>query len=237
MVSLICDMQAIRPTFQLFSALHGYAVLCGIAIVVGIYLLAKSLKNPVEKRRDAKIYVAVIIAIYLILTITKVVQHEWSIAWNLPLHLCDISAWVLAYALYSRNQTAFQLGYYWGAVGALFGFATPSIQFIDWYLIPFFFWHALLLAAPVYLMVAEGFRPNHKGVYQAWAWVCVIGLGMLGVNYFLGGNYMYVSQRIAPMEMLGFPEWPTYLSRLIPLALLLFYVLWLPFAFKKEKTS
>ncbi|MEY4903910.1 MAG: hypothetical protein RLZZ292_1725 [Bacteroidota bacterium] len=219
-----------RPTFQLFSALHGYAVLGGIAFVIGIYFLAKTLNNPVEKRRDAKLYILLIIAIYLLLTITKVVQKEWSMAWNLPLHLCDISAWVLGYALYSRNQTAFQLGYYWGAAGALFGFGTPSIQFVDWYMIPFFFWHALLLAAPVYLMVTEGFRPSHKGVFLAWIWVCLIGVVLLGVNYFLGGNYMYVSQRIPPMEMMGLPEWPTYLVYLIPLMLVLFYLFWLPFA-------
>ena len=45
----------------------------------------------------------------------------------LPLNLCDWAQGALIVALLSRNQRAYELGYFWGLGGTLQGVITPDV--------------------------------------------------------------------------------------------------------------
>jgi hypothetical integral membrane protein (TIGR02206 family) len=218
-----------------FSALHGNISLAGIAMILLVAWYAKKHATPRSYPRDAHLFMLLMAGIYALLTITKILQHEWTIQGNLPLHLCDISAWTLVYALYTKNNRAFQAGYFWGMTGALLAFGSPNVQTIDWYLIPFFTWHALLAAAPIYFMLTQKTYPTHRGLWQTIAMTILLAFVVMGFNHLIGSNYMFVNRKIDAMNPLGFPEYPTYLLYLIPIMIVLFYLFYLPFAFAKKR--
>lgn len=218
-------MQAFIP----FSTLHLLIVAGGIFLVFLTAQYAKKVQTEKHFRRDANIFLFLMLGIYLLLTITKIMQREWTLQGNLPLHLCDISAWTLVYAFFSKKRWAFEAGYFWGMAGALLAFAVPNIQTVDWYLIPFFVWHALLAAAPIYYIIVEKTFPSHQGLWRSIGLTVIAGFVVMGINHWLGSNYMFVNEKIPAMNLLGFPEYPFYLFILVPVMIALFYLFWLPF--------
>jgi hypothetical integral membrane protein (TIGR02206 family) len=213
-----------------FSILHGNIVLGGIALIVLTAWYAKNHANENTYKRDTFIFLLLMSGIYLLLTITKIIQKEWTLQGNLPLHLCDISAWTLVYALFTKKKWAFEAGYFWGMSGALLAFGVPNIETVDWYLIPFFVWHAFLAAAPIYFMLTQHTHPTHRGLWNTVGLTIIVGLVIKGINHWLGSNYMFVNEKIPAMNLIGFPEYPIYIFLLIPIMIALFYVFWLPFA-------
>lgn len=220
-----------RP-FVLFSEFHGLIVLGGLLLLVLIDWYSRKMATEKTYRRDVSIFGWTMAAIYLFLTIFKISQHEWSVQSNLPFHLCDISAWTLVYALSTKNKTAFELGYFWGMSGALLAFCLPTVTNIDWYLIPFFGWHILLAAAPIYYIQTQKIHPTHRGLWTSVFLTVLAALLMMLINRVLDSNYMFVSKKIAPMEHIGLPEYPLYIFVLIPVMIVLFYALWIPFPYR-----
>jgi hypothetical integral membrane protein (TIGR02206 family) len=212
-----------------FSILHFLIIAGGIILVLLTAKYAHEVRSEKQYRRDANIFLLLMAGIYLLLTITKLIQGEWTIQGNLPLHLCDISAWTLVYALNTKKQWAFEAGYFWGMAGALLAFAVPNIQKVDWYMIPFFVWHALLAAAPIYYLIAKKTFPTQRGLWRSIGLTIIVGLIVKGINHWLGSNYMFVNEKIPAMDLLGFPDYPTYIFLLIPIMIALFYIFWLPF--------
>ncbi len=216
-------------TFIPFSALHFIIIAGGVILTLLTAWYAKNRASEVTYKRDANIFMLLMAGIYALLTVTKIIQGEWTITGNLPLHLCDISAWTLVYALYTKQKWAFEAGYFWGMSGALLAFGVPNVTSIDWYLIPFFTWHALLAAAPIYYMLTQKTYPTHRGLWNTIGLTIIVGLLVKGINHCLSSNYMFVNEKIPAMNLLGFPEYPAYIFLLIPIMIVLFYIFWLPF--------
>ena len=217
--------------FVLFSSLHGLIVMVGLLFLVATYWYARKKATESTYRRDVRLFAGTMAAVYFFLSVFKISQNEWSVQSNLPLHLCDISAWTLVYALYFKNKTAFELGYFWGMSGALLAFGLPTVTQIDWYLVPFFGWHILLAAAPIYYIQTQKAQPTQRGLWVSVLLTLVTGLMMMLVNKLLDSNYMFVSRKIEAMNHIGFPEHPQYLFVLLPIMILLFYVFWIPFPY------
>ena len=220
--------------FVLFSEFHGIIVLSGLLLLVLTDWYARKRATQETYNRDVKMFGWTMAIIYLFLSVFKIVQNQWSVQSNLPFHLCDISAWTLVYALYYRNKIAFELGYFWGMSGALLAFCLPTVTQIDWYLIPFFGWHFLLAAAPIYYLQTQKVHPTHRGLWISVLLTILTGLTMMLINKLLDSNYMFVSKKIEPMSQIGFPEYPLYLFILLPIMIALFYVFWLPFPYRNR---
>src|SRR6185503_2845267 len=80
---------------------------------------------------------------------------------ELPLNLCDWAQGALIVALLSRNQFAYELGYFWGLGGTLQGVITPDVGrgFPDIQFLLFMLDHAGLIAALLYLTLGTRLRP------------------------------------------------------------------------------
>ena len=77
-------------------------------------------------------------------------------------------------------------------------------------------------------------RPRLKGVWitytLSWGLVFVVG----GINYLLDTNYMYLCRPPAGVSPFYFLNWPWYILFLSGLALVIFLLLWLPFAARSD---
>lgn len=212
--------------FVHYGSLHGAITLAGLLLIVGIYRYAGTPLAMARKKRDAWVFFGVMLGIYLFLTVSKIMAGAWTIQGNLPLHLCDISAWTLIYALFSRRRWAMEAGYYWGLTGGLLAFGVPNVTVIDAYLVPFFLWHALLTAIPLYQMQQENYCPSHGGIYRTMAITVAIALVVMVINPLLGSNYMFLSEKIPAMDAIGLPDYPYYLPLTVPLGIAIWYVWW-----------
>lgn len=215
--------------FQVFSSLHLVIILSAVGLIVFTRWYAKR-AFPEHYQRDSHVFTVLMFGIYILLTVTKLIQKEWTVQGNLPLHLCDISAWTLVYALYRRNNIAFEAGYYWGFTGALLAFLVPTVTKVDWYLIPFFVWHALLAAMPIYYMYANKAYPTMNGLWRTVRLTIGLGVFIKCINHFIGylsgkaSNYMFLNEKIDSMSQLGLPDYPFYLLYMIPIMVFVFLV-------------
>ncbi|MEK0420967.1 MAG: hypothetical protein RLZZ161_818 [Bacteroidota bacterium] len=223
--------------FVLFSEFHGLVVLAAILLLILTDWYARKKANNDTYRRDVRIFGWTMATIYLFLNVIKIMQDDWSFRTNLPFHLCDISAWTLVFALIRKNKVAFELGYFWGMSGALLAFCLPNVTAIDWYLIPFFGWHILLAAAPIYYIQTQKVHPTHRGLWISVVITLLAGLIMMLVNKLLDSNYMFVSKKIDAMNHIGFPDYPLYLLVLTPVMIVLFYAFWLPLHYRASANN
>jgi hypothetical integral membrane protein (TIGR02206 family) len=167
-------------------------------------------------------------------------QHTWSLSYGLPLHLCDVAAYVAAAALWTRRRLLVELTYFWGLAGTSNSLITPDIadHFPGYLFFQFYIDHGAIVAAALFLVIGLRITPQRGAVAR----VVVLTLGLAAfdsvVNLLTGGNYMFL--RHAPgvhslLDLMG--PWPWYVVGAAVLALALFAALDLPFAIARRRTA
>ena len=145
--------------------------------------------------------------------IVRIFTGYYSITKDLPLQLCSIGVYLAAYNLIYRNQTIFNLIFYWGFVGATNAILTPDGDLFE--LRIFFFYsqgyHAALIFAVLWMMIKYDMRMDYRSILQVVIYTNII-VGLITiVNYVLDSNYMFL--RVMPNSISPFlmGEWPTYI--------------------------
>jgi hypothetical integral membrane protein (TIGR02206 family) len=167
-------------------------------------------------------------------------QHTWSFSYALPLHLCDVAAFVAAAALWTRRPLLVELTYFWGLAGTSNSLITPNIadHFPSYLYFQFYIAHAAIVGAALFLVVGLRITPRRGAVTRVIA--LTLGLAVVDsiVNVLTGGNYMFLRQ--APgvhslLDLMG--PWPWYVIGAAGLALVLFAALDLPFVMSRRRTK
>jgi hypothetical integral membrane protein (TIGR02206 family) len=150
---------------------------------------------------------------------------------NLPLQLCDITVWMTVIACLTLKPWVVEFGYFAGMAGAGMALLTPDL-WTPWPSYPaiyFFLSHGGIVAG-IAVLVFGGIAPLRPGaVWRAYG-------GLLGYAAIVGAfnalfhtNYMYLCTRPKSASVLdAFGPWPVYLVQAAGLALLLYFLLWLP---------
>ena len=158
---------------------------------------------------------------------------NWQAQYNLPLHLCEAGAFLLAGALWFRRQLLVEISYFWGLGGTLPGLFTPvlPVKFPDFEYFQYYVEHGLIVLGSIFLVTVMGLRPVRGAVGRAAmftaGYAAVVGV----VDYFTGGNYLFLRE-IPPVasifNYLG--PWPWYIASISLVAVLVFAALYMPFA-------
>jgi hypothetical integral membrane protein (TIGR02206 family) len=167
-------------------------------------------------------------------------QHTWSISYALPLHLCDVAAFVAAAALWTRRPLLVELTYFWGLAGTSNSLITPDIadHFPGYLFFQFYIDHGAIVAAALFLVIGLQITPTRGAVARVVALTLALAAIDSVVNLLTGGNYMFL--RHAPgvhslLDLMG--PWPWYVVGAAALALALFAALDLPFAIARRRTA
>lgn len=226
-------------TMEMFSAPH----LISLTILVflcAILLLCRGRFETEKAKKTFRYVFAVFISlqqasIYIWYTLSK----QWSLEITLPLQLCDLSLFLSVAVLITRRQLLTELLYYWGIGGATQALLTPDIgpyTFPHFVFYQYFISHYVILLTCIYMIAVEKFRPSTKSVLRTFAITNIYALLIFPVNRVTGGNYLFLSWKPAGgsiLDLLG--PWPWYILSLEAVALFLFTLLYLPFAFKGGK--
>ncbi len=220
-----------QTDLRLFSLTHITILLAMPALAAGLVALQK--RWP-KSDHAIRLLLAVILAAdgivwygyrYFVLGVT--LSHV------LPLELCDISFWIIVWVLLSYNQRGFDLAYYLGAGGAAMAMLTPSLTgpVATYPSVEFLAGHGMMVVAVLYLLCTGQARPSQGSwkfaLIMLNVFAAIVGL----VNFVSGSNYMFLCRKpptASLFDLLG--PWPWYVVFTEVVALVLFYVMQLPFS-------
>jgi hypothetical integral membrane protein (TIGR02206 family) len=162
----------------------------------------------------------------------NIAAGTWSVDYVLPLQLCSISVILSAVMLTSESYFLYEIVYFWGLGGTVQALVTPDLayNFPHFRFFEFFLSHTLIISACFIMTFIYGFRPRLKSVWKAFISLNIYAAFMVLVNKLTGGNYLFLSAKPETPSLLDFlGPWPYYILSLEVLALVIFFLMYLPF--------
>jgi hypothetical integral membrane protein (TIGR02206 family) len=168
------------------------------------------------------------------------IEGTFTIQEELPFHLCRLLAIVFPFVIYFKSRKWFGITYFFTMVGTLQALLTPDLpQAAPHYsYISYWILHGIMIYLPIYCIVVFGFKINKKDFINAIIVGNIYLLFTLFINFFLGSNYFYTSDKPPSASLLDFlGPWPWYIISVEVLTILLFVVAWMPFWIGHQKKA
>ena len=224
-------------SFEIFGNVHLITMV--VILLVSIFF-PKIYKNKTDKQKQLMSrIVAAIIAAHVIISPYKdlyLIENPYNWVEVLPFHMCDLSEIFLIIFLLGGPSILYKCAFFWGLGGATMAIITPDILFYDLDYIFFMVGHGMIIVGIMYATVSLGNRPYSRDIVS----VCLITIFLLLpivyiINIILGepANYWYLVAKPDGASLMDmFPDPPYHLLYTTPIALALFYVIYLPYFIK-----
>lgn len=155
---------------------------------------------------------------------------QCTIQRSLPLQLCDLAAFVAAFAMLTQQRWLRTLLYFWGIGLSTQAFATPIIHDGLGSLRFWMFWigHIAIVGSAVYDVLVGGYRPSRRdllvgiGLTIGWASLVFVLNLVAGTNYGYIGNSRPDNPTI--VDKLG--PWPGRVGVMAAIVIADFVLLW-----------
>jgi hypothetical integral membrane protein (TIGR02206 family) len=159
---------------------------------------------------------------------------------SLPLELCNMVLIACIVSLFKPNQLTSEIAYFWGLGGVLQATLTPDLSagFPSWPFFLFFWSHGVTLAAIVFLISGQNFKPRKGSILRMM--IAVNGYAVIvgAIDIAAGWNYGYLCRKPYGASLYDFlGPWPWYLLSLEGVALVTFIILYLPWAIGRSKAQ
>jgi len=219
------------PAFELFGSAH----LAALLVILTLNLLLALFRSSNEKIKTS---IGWILAIFLWLDeiawhIWNVAVGTWSIQFMLPLNVCNVLIWLSGFMLIFRNYKIYEFAYFLGIGAGIQYLLTPDLGiygFPHFRFFQTFISHGLLITAPIYMTVVEGFRPTWKSVLRVTLWANVYMAIIFIINSSIGSNYLMLNGKPSTPSLLDIlPAWPYYIIFMELIGMATFLTLYLPF--------
>ena len=203
-------------------------------------LLSKFYKNKSDHQISMmkKIIVGVIAA-HVIISPYKdlyILANPYDWRETIPLHMCDLSEIFLIWFLLGGPRILYICAFFWGLGGATMAILTPDISHHDLDYIFFMVGHGMIIVGIMYATVTLGNRPYAKDIATVALITALVLLPIVYViNLLLGepANFWYLMSKPAGASLMDmFPEPPYHLLVTTPIAIALFYLIYLPYFIK-----
>ncbi len=189
------------------------------------------------KPAQRKIYpVTIGILLFLNLIIESLNGYQegtWLAKDYLPFHLCSIASIIAIVLSIKYYKKLAQFFYYWGLMGAITALMSPVFLFgvYGYHYYAFYVAHGGILFVCLYMILHHDFRPQKSYWWKSFLYIQLVAIGVMGINKYLGANYMFLSEApMVPNPLLKFP-WPWYIITFELFALFSFWVLFILFKY------
>ena len=199
-------------------------------------------------KKQVNIYITYIMGIALFVSsitspLRTYLAGNFSIAIDLPFHLCGISAFICSVMPFLKNkQGLFDFVFYTGIIGGIMGILTPQMSDYDgsfYVYFVFYMRHILIFTMPIYMLRNLGLSLTKKSMVRTFVILNILLAFIMPFNFIIGGNYMYLAEPPQVNNPLIIGEWPYYVIWfevfVILLLVLLYYLS--KISFRKSKTK
>ena len=225
--------------FILFGNVHLVTIAIIVLVAVLLPLVCKN-RFTSNKSLISKI-IAFIILSHVIISPYKdlyLLQNPYNWKEILPIHMCDLSEIFLAAFLLGGPKILYKCAFFWGLAGASMAIITPDIPVIDLDYAFFMIGHGMIVIGIMYATISLGNRPYAKDILTVSAITAFVLLPIVYlINLILGepANYWYLIAKPAGASLMdAFPEPPLHLLITTPLAIAMFYLIYIPYAIKDK---
>jgi hypothetical integral membrane protein (TIGR02206 family) len=152
--------------------------------------------------------------------------------WLLPLHLCDLAAFVTVAALFTLNTRLYEPAYYWAMAGTIQALLTPDLGagFPGMGFWLFFVPHGLVITCIFFATGTLGLRPRPGSIGRVTVLTLASCVPAGVANWLWGTNYMYLREKPGAASLMDFMgPWPWYILTLVPVGLAFMALWYLPF--------
>ncbi|KKB73950.1 MULTISPECIES: TIGR02206 family membrane protein [Bacillus] len=226
-------------SFHFFSTPHIVTLLVIAALGVCLFVFRRTLQEPKWNRVIRYAFVTILI-------ISEISYHSWFIyvrSWTprycLPLHLSDLSVYLVIILLLTKNLNLFKFLYFAGLGSALQAMLTPDLGrygFPHFRFFEFFISHGLVVLACLFMVAAEKYKPTVRSLWITFLIINVYTGIIFVINRMLESNYMYMMRKpgggASLLDVLG--PWPWYILSSEAVTIVFFYLLYAPFWMKKK---
>ena len=207
-------------------------------IIISILILGRYLN------KESKVLLAKSICVLAIVLISydhliNVINGNWEIHVDLPLHLCSISNLITCIILFiPKNNKLFEFLFYCGFLGGLMAIITPQINYYDGGLFMYFYYyisHGTIILIPLYMFYHLEMKLSKYSWLKTFIILNIIMVLIMPLNFIIGSgsNYMYLAYSPKIDNPLVFGDWPYYIINWEIIVLVLFYFTYLIFTRKK----
>lgn len=196
--------------FEPFTLSH--ALTSGLWIALAVVYLVAACRGRNAGREPALRH-ALVGAMVVSQTLTIAYWAEPArFAWSssLPLHMCDIVAWLVPLALVVKNRWLRAVVFFWGLGLTTQAFVQPTLLHGPQHGVYWFFWaqHTGILLGGLYLWAVLGYRPTRGDFGFVAGLSAIAGLATAVLNWQTGWEYFFTGP--------GTPENETILDHLGP---------------------
>ena len=225
--------------FILFGNIH--IVTMAIIVLVAVFLPLVCKNQSTSNKSLISKVIAFIILSHVIISPYKdlyLLQNPYNWREILPIHMCDLSEIFLATFLLGGPKILYKCAFFWGLAGASMAIITPDIPVIDLDYAFFMIGHGMIIIGIMYATISLGNRPYAKDILTVSAITAFVLLPIVYlINLILGepANYWYLIAKPAGASLMdAFPEPPLHLLITTPLAIAMFYLIYIPYAIKDK---
>lgn len=221
------------PPFELFKTFHLIAL--GVIFILVLFLIF------LRWRKNQKLNNLFRWSLAFLLVLQEISYHfwniyieEWTLQKMLPLQICTLFVWLSAFMLITKNRHIYEFAFFLGISGALQALLTPDIAgygFPHYRFFHVFISHGSIILAALYMTIVEGYRPTWRSFGKVFLWVNIYTVFVFFINILIDSNYLFVVHKPETeslFDVLG--PWPVYIFAAEGVALIMFLILYLPFA-------
>ncbi len=228
----------IEKPFQLWTLQHAMPVILYTLLGVWSIWFAKSKLDRAGQKK--LLFVLSLIPAFAFMghVAIQLATHKFTIQDDLPIHICRILALAAPIVYWKENKFWIGIFYFWILAGTLNAVITADIRyaFPHWNYFIYFIMHLGLIPLPIYYSIVLGPRIELRDMKHAFWMANLFLLITMAINFSIGSNYMFTRHKpevATIMDALG--PWPWYLVALQFIALVLFFIIYLPFYFTRRK--
>lgn len=231
---------------QPFSPQHAITVVACLFAMILFVAWGRRRKREGREPSLRRAFAAFIIAWQVFVTIRWLLPGNYDVGVSLPLHVCDLAAWIAPFALLLQTRWLRTMLYFWGFGFSTEAFITPILDHGPGHIHFWLFWggHTLIVGAALYDVVVCAFRPRFRDFLLATAISFAYAAVVIPLNLALDVNYGYLGattpEAATLLDHLG--PWPWRIVWMVLLGELLMLLLWAPWAIAgrgaaKKKTA
>ncbi len=235
---------------QVEFSLFGLSHIAPILLMIGVILLIRRFRDQIrqckkeETIRYALAFALIISEMAYYWRLVGVDALQTSAAENLPFAVCGWAAIFCSYMVIGKNQTLFDISYFWLLCGSVFALLTPTpLTYTGPTRFRYYqFWaeHTLGYVAIFYMIFIHGMRPTVKSAVKSYVALAIFAVIAYFVNTMVpGANYLFLARPEAAPSVLDILPPNFFLRTLIMAAVItaLYVVAYLPWYLQDKKAK